>query len=266
MLGWTLGGYPSSNLDTVKAVEEVARAVRGSESANEIIERALFQVASRRFGSRTAPAVVQLWNEVSRAFSEFPYNGGVVYSAPLQTGPANLLWAQPTGYQASMVGFPYDDLDRWRALYLPEIFAMQLENVANGFDAAMKRFTEATTRLPSPRVQQDALQSELRVCEAAAIHFRSVVNQTRFVLARKALAEAKEPQTARPELQKLQTILESELSLARRLYALQQQDSRIGFEASNQYYYVPLDLVEKVLNCRDLLDRWLPTEHRKHGL
>ena len=43
-------------------------------------------------------------------------------------------------------------------------------------------------------------------------------------------------------------------------------DSRIGFEASNQYYYVPLDLVEKVLNCRDLLDRWLPAQRAKWGL
>jgi hypothetical protein len=29
------------------------------------------------------------------------------------------------------------------------------------------------------------------------------------------------------------------------------------FEASNQYYHVPLDLVEKALNCRDMLERWL---------
>jgi len=33
---------------------------------------------------------------------------------------------------------------------------------------------------------------------------------------------------------------------------------RIGFEASNHYFYVPADLLEKVINCRDLLDRWLP--------
>jgi len=48
-------------------------------------------------------------------------------------------------------------------------------------------------------------------------------------------------------------ILESEIALAKRLYHIQSCDSRIGFEASNQHYYVPLDLVEKVLNCRDLL-------------
>ena len=35
-----------------------------------------------------------------------------------------------------------------------------------------------------------------------------------------------------------------------RLHALQSRDSRIGFEASNRDFYVPLDLVEKVINCR----------------
>ena len=36
--------------------------------------------------------------------------------------------------------------------------------------------------------------------------------------------------------------LRNELSLAKRLLAIQSRDSRIGFEASNQYYYVPADL------------------------
>ena len=58
----------------------------------------------------------------------------------------------------------------------------------------------------------------------------------------------------------LERVVQQELTLSKRLYAIQSRDSRIGFEASNQYYYVPADLVEKVLNCRDLLDRWLPSE------
>jgi hypothetical protein len=58
----------------------------------------------------------------------------------------------------------------------------------------------------------------------------------------------------------LERILKDELTLARRLYALQSRDSRIGFEASNHYFYVPQDLAEKVLNCHDLLTRWLPAQ------
>jgi len=55
------------------------------------------------------------------------------------------------------------------------------------------------------------------------------------------------------------------MRLARRLHVLQTRDSRIGFEASNQYYYVPVDLAEKVINCQDLLTRWLPAARRRHG-
>ena len=45
------------------------------------------------------------------------------------------------------------------------------------------------------------------------------------------------------------SILDSEINLAKELFAITRRDSRIGFEASNQYYYVPQDLMEKVINC-----------------
>jgi hypothetical protein len=44
--------------------------------------------------------------------------------------------------------------------------------------------------------------------------------------------------------------LDAEIDLARQLYSLTRADSRIGFEPSCQYFYLPLDLVEKVVNCR----------------
>ena len=47
----------------------------------------------------------------------------------------------------------------------------------------------------------------------------------------------------------LQEILAAETDAAVALYQLAKQDSRIGYEASNHYFYVPLDLVEKVVNC-----------------
>jgi hypothetical protein len=43
------------------------------------------------------------------------------------------------------------------------------------------------------------------------------------------------------------------MALARELFTLSRLDSRIGFEASNQYCYLPLDLVEKVVNCQWIL-------------
>ena len=85
----------------------------------------------------------------------------------------------------------------------------------------------------------------------------SVANQARYVLARDLLADPSHTH-APDERDRLQAdmrrCLESEIALARELYALVQEDARIGFEPSCQYFYLPLDLVEKVINCRWLLE------------
>ena len=46
---------------------------------------------------------------------------------------------------------------------------------------------------------------------------------------------------------------------------LQRLDSRLGFEASNHYFFVPVDLAEKMLNCQDLLDEWATEQQRRFG-
>jgi hypothetical protein len=168
-----------------------------------------------------------------------------------------LLWAEPTGYPASMVGFPYDDLDGWRAVYPPEAFIGLLQSIADGFDRAIATANKTAASLRVSLKERQALVEELRIAEAAAIHFRSVSLQARFVLARRELSKARTAAEARGLKLTLREVLNTELELARRLYALQSADACLGFEATNHYYYVPQDLAEKVLNCRDLLDRWL---------
>jgi hypothetical protein len=254
MLGWTLGGYPSPNLEVVGEI---------CHDASMTPADAMLRVAARRFGKTLAPAVVTAWSEFSAAFSEFPFHVSLVYSAPFQVGPANALWAEPTGYQASMVGFPYDHLDAWRAIYPPEVFVDQLEKVADGFDTAIIRLSTAAKILPASRREHRALRDELNVAEAASIHFRSVANQARFVLGRDALARAAKGQPRNTQIALLEKVLRDELALAKQLFGVQSRDSRIGFEASNHYFYVPFDLAEKVINCRDLLDRWLQRGHHE---
>ncbi|HDP34807.1 MAG TPA: hypothetical protein ENN29_06825 [Candidatus Hydrogenedentes bacterium] len=237
MLSWTLGGWPSPNLDVVN---EIGR--RDDNGKPPTPQEAMLRVAQRRFGPDVAEAVVEAWHVISKSFSEFPYDGGVVYKAPLQAGPANLLWGVSTGYRATMVGIPYDDLNGWRGVYPPEVFISQLRKTAAGFDegAAMLRalVENAETTV--------ALQEEANLAETAAIHFRSVANQSEYVLLRGG-----EESTSR---NRIKDILTEEINLAKRLYGLQRNDSRIGFEATNHYFYTPLDLVEKVLNCMFLLE------------
>ncbi len=260
MLGWTLGGYPSPNLEVVARIGAAHAA--GPPLTPEV---ALAAVAEARYGKAMAPAIVQAWTEFSRAFSEFPFHGGVVYNAPMQLGPANLLWGEPTGYRATMVGFPYDDLDGWRAVYPPEVFVSQFEKVADGFERAGAELaaTFGAARRGLASAERAAVQAELNVGEAAAIHFRSTANQARFVFARRRLTGAKTPEVSAEARGELERLLRSELDLAKRLHTIQSRDSRIGFEASNEYYYVPVDLAEKVINCHDLLTRWLPAQRAR---
>ena len=52
---------------------------------------------------------------------------------------------------------------------------------------------------------------------------------------------------------RMEQIARAEIELAKRLYAISRQDSTIGYEATNHYYYRPLDLAEKVLNCDQVI-------------
>lgn len=89
-----------------------------------------------------------------------------------------------------------------------------------------------------------ALSDLMNVAEAAYCHFRSTYLQIRFVRLRNA-----------GDKQTILRILNEEIELAGRLFEVVMRDSRIGFEASNHYYYTIADLKEKILNCEFIIDR-----------
>lgn len=246
MLGWTLGGCPSPNL-------EVFAEMGRSEKAT--IDEVLLSVATRRFGSESAPAIVKAWKSFSEAFREYPYHGSLMYTSPQQIGPANPLWSEPTGYGASMVGFPYDALEQWRAAFPREVFIAQFTKMADGFDQALEELQESLLEKVHTQEQSEVLQQEMDMAKVCSIHFRSVANQARFVIGREQLASSNDAET----IQELETVLRSEINLAKALHEIQTRDSRIGYEASNHYFYVPLDLAAKVVNCEYLLSHWLKT-------
>ncbi len=246
MLSWTLGGYPSPNLLVSQLFSTQSGATKDS-----VLDR----IAQDRYGKAAAAHARRAWSAFSEAFRNFPYGGGVLYNAPQQMGPANLLYAEPTGYHATMVCFPYDDLTSWRGPYLPTIFAEQFEKVAQGWAEGLGHFEKAVDAATGE--SQAAAVSDLRVAQAVHLHFASVANQVRFVLARDALSQPKVSDEQRKQLHtQILRLMESEISLARTMFAVTNQDSRIGYEASNHYFYVPLDLVEKVINCEFISERF----------
>lgn len=248
MLGWSLGGYPSPNLQVV--AELSAHQPDGQAPSPD---EAMLQVAQERYGADHAEAVVEAWIACSVALSEFPYHGSVVYNAPLQVGPANLLWDTKTDYASTMVGIPYDDFKSWRGIYPEDIFIQQFEKMAKGFGLAHRAL-----RYTIGKDVSSALQGELDIMEAVAIHYQSVAQQARFVQIREQLVQRSESHQASDLISELEYIIRAERVPALRLHAIQIRDSRIGYESSNHYFYVPMDLAEKVINCDALLQHWIP--------
>lgn len=254
MLSWTVGGYPSPNLELVSAFRQ---------QPPPSVEQALTQLAEARYGAPAAADVRAAWSRLSEAFREYPFDGTYVYRGPTQYGPANLLYAKPTGYRSTMVGFPYDDVAGWRGVYPVDVLARQFETMAAGWQAGLTAFDKALDKIQDPNKRTIA-RRDMAVAEAAGLHFASVANQIRFVATREALLSGSlSPSEREAKTVVIKAILADEIRNAERLFELTRNDPRIGFEASNHYYYLPLDLVEKVINCEHLSGTGLgPSQYR----
>jgi hypothetical protein len=242
VMSWTVGGYPSPNF-------EVAKEYYFSNPPDR--DRVLRDVAVRRYGREAAPRILDAWTTFSRAFVEYPMEGGgVVYNIPVQHGPSNLLRLHSTGYRATMMLFPYDDYRSWVGTYPVKIVEKQFTQMAKVWKIGLKTFRDALPFVAEHK--RKVAQNDLGIAETWYLHFQSVANQIQFYRLRnewtRERSEANSKTAAR-----MANIAEEEIKLAKRQYVIARQDSTIGYEASNHYYYRPLDLVEKVLNCREVI-------------
>jgi hypothetical protein len=225
MISWTLGGYPGGNL--------------------ELLQNSKEDLALKNFGAEAAPLILKAWREFSEAFREFPLHMTCqLYDAPQNYGPMNLLFAEETGYKATMIGFPYDDLYTWRGMghYPEDIFEEQFRKMSEGWGKGIEILLEARAKIPDGK--RGNFEDLWNVAETVYCHFASSYLQIRFIRLRNS-----------GENETIISILDEEIALAKRLLEVIKRDSRIGFEASNHYYYTENDLKEKVLNCEYLKSR-----------
>lgn len=241
MLSWSLGCYPSPNLEVFQAF------TRGATNITAVLDR----VAERRYGKIGAPLARQAWTVFSDGFRAFPFHITTLYEGPQHMGPANPLYLKPTGYMATMVGIPYDDLTTWRSIYPAEVWIGQMAKVRDGFARGCNLWTRLAEQTTGA-VRQEVLR-ELGLFRTVELHFASCVNQARFVVTRDQLSNAKEEATREKCRAELRKIVQAELDVSKRLLPLAKADSRIGYESSNQYFYIPQDLLEKILCCRYIL-------------
>jgi len=239
LASWTCGGYPSPNLEAASAYYFDAKPDHAA-----ILRR----VAERRYGSAAAGEVVAAWHQFSAAFQEFPY-GVSLYVIPVQHGPANLLRLSPTGQRAGMILFPHDALAQWCGAYPPQAVHSQFAKLAILWRPGLDQFREAMKKATRRYAALD-----LAIAETCLNHFQSVANQVQFYILRGRLEKAGE--AGREAIRReMATLAREELRIAKAQYRLVRRHSMLAYEGSNHYYYRPLDVAEKILNCRWILDQ-----------
>ncbi len=228
MLSWSCGSAPAPNL-----------RVYGGETLDDI--------ACDLYGAKAAPVARRAWTAFSKGFRRYPFDLVAAYKGPQHWGPANPLYPRATGYEATMVGMPYDALDfgrwdnKWNGRFPADAWLKRFEEVANGFAEGCRLFAEVPPLVNDP-AKRKAAERELAMFRAEEMHFRSVVDQSRFILARNA-----------GDKKSMRKFALKEVETAKAYLPLARADSRIGYECSNHYFFVPRDVVEKIVGCRLLV-------------
>lgn len=166
----------------------------------------------------------------AEAFREFPFHMSTLYKGPQNAGPSTLLYPEPSGYKATMTCFSYDDLEQWRSIYPVDVFEDQFRKLCLGWEKGLALLGDN--------------ESEVAVmARAAYCLFKSSLDQIRFIRARDEgrYADAIE-------------LAESEERTARLMLEQMNKNAAIGYEAANHYYFSKGQIVEKILNCRQVAE------------
>ena len=215
MLSWTHGGYPGGNLELLRATPE--------------------EIASARFSPRNAEKVCRVWRQFSEAFRNFPFCKDIMYTGPVNRGPGNRFYPEPVGLHATMLFFPYDDLKTWRGFYPEEVFSHQFVLLLEQWKQGMDILAEIS---PETDAEKNELEELKLLAGTALCHFGSAFRQIGFIRARE-----------RKDRESMAQLIDEEISAVKELLSFVCRDSRIGFEASNHYFYSLNDLLEKLVSC-----------------
>ena len=231
MLSWSLGGYPSPQLKLISAFYEEEADMPSME-----------EVYGRMFPGADVHILAEAFHRFSEAFDAYPFHISSAYLGLQEHAPDNLLFEQPSGFEATMTGFPYAALEGWRAIFPEATYVSQLKAMSNGWREGLEILR------PACEAGTDPLLRELWDCaEICDCHFRSMYLQCQYVRIRDG--HIQEVSTTMEE------ILQEEESICLRVAAIQAHNPMIGYESANHYFYYRNVLLEKVISCRYLAVR-----------
>lgn len=216
-MSWTLGGCPSPNLRLAAWLLEEKGTMR--------------EFLVDWLGAEIGDGVYHAQEKLSNAFCCYPFHLYTLYFGPQNFGPMAPFFLKETDYRASMVGFPYDDLERWRGIYPEDVYRKQYRLLVEGWKDGLKQ-------LLAYEGYDKQLDEMILMTQAILCQYESAYHHIQFVMCRNSNDDREE----------LLHIVHAEMETVQELIKLRRRDSRIGYESSNQYFYTLQDLKEKMIN------------------
>lgn len=208
-LTWTMGGYPSPSVSLACEFGDGFDIERWYEES---------------FADKTVKAAVRT---LCKAFREYPFSVNALYLSPHTLGSANLWDIEPEEKRSTMVTFAYDDFESWVYPYGVDVYLSQMTKMIDAWKKGIEILEKAD--------KTDKTEEILRYARVACCHFVSDALQTRFaVCKRKSDGEG------------MAKCLRAERENAELLLTLMRSDAKIGYEASNHYFYTERNLLEKI--------------------
>lgn len=228
-VSWTLGGCPSPNLRLASWLMEDKGSLK-----DFLIDW---------LGENIAEGVFTAQQKLSNAFSHYPFYIGTLYYGPQNFGPMAPFFLEKTRYRASMVGFPYDDIEWWSGIYPAEVYEDEYRQLVEGWRSGLVDLLAYEGK--NPELDEMILMAKVVLCQyESAYHHIQFVSRRDTMLGDVAVSEEETTSLQREMLR----IVREEMETVQMLIDLRLQDSRIGFESSNHYFYTLQDLKEKMIN------------------
>ena len=235
-VSWTLGGCPSPNLRLTEWLME------GKGTLKDFLVDWL--------GENNAEGVYAAQYKLSNAFSHYPFYIGTLYYGPQNFGPMAPFFLEKTGYRATMIGFPYDDMEWWSGIYPEDVYEDEYRKLVEGW-------REGLTDLLVYKGKNEELDEMILMAQAVLCQYESAYHHIQFVNRRDEMLADKDASTVNILRNEMLRIVREEMETVQTLIDLRLQDSRIGFESSNHYFYTLQDLKEKMINlayCEERLE------------
>ncbi len=213
---WTLGGFPAPNIKFLQ------KMMSENITAKDFLKD--------WYGEDIGQVVYNAQKSMSSAFENYPFSVDVVYFGPHNFSVSSPFFMDNTNYEATMVGYPYDDLKKWADIYPVEVYANQYKKLCD-------EWQKGVDLLEKIKNKNHKTKELYAVSSAILCHFKSALNHILFVKNRNENNWDKSLLAVQDEIKNLENLINIRLL-----------DSKIGYESSTHYFYTLQDLKEKLIN------------------